>query len=248
VDGSAAVAEVMALAALYDGRSDLSTPVPSCPDWTLRGLADHVGGVHRWAAHHVKTYAPERVSAASLGIEFAASDAEVADWLRAGAAVLEDAFGPADGDVPMWGWGADKHARFWPRRMLHETAVHRADAALALGLPFDLDPAVAADGVDELLDNLPHAAYFSPTVEELKGDGQVLSFESSDGGAAWAVTLGPDGYTWAREQAQSPDATLRADGADLLLVLYGRRSADDPAVTVAGDRAVLDHWLAHAKL
>jgi hypothetical protein len=25
----------------------------------------------------------------------------------------------------MWAWGPDKHARFWSRRMLHETAVHR---------------------------------------------------------------------------------------------------------------------------
>ena len=32
----------------------------------------------------------------------------------------------------MWAWGPDKHARFWPRRLLHETAVHRGDAYLLM--------------------------------------------------------------------------------------------------------------------
>ena len=28
----------------------LSDPVPTCPDWTVRQLVEHLGGVHRWAA------------------------------------------------------------------------------------------------------------------------------------------------------------------------------------------------------
>ena len=28
----------------------LSDPVPTCPDWTVRQLVEHVGEVHRWAA------------------------------------------------------------------------------------------------------------------------------------------------------------------------------------------------------
>ena len=27
----------------------LSDPVPTCPEWTVRQLVEHLGGVHRWA-------------------------------------------------------------------------------------------------------------------------------------------------------------------------------------------------------
>src|SRR6476659_6302482 len=27
-----------------------SDPVPTCPEWTVRDLVTHLGGVHRWAA------------------------------------------------------------------------------------------------------------------------------------------------------------------------------------------------------
>jgi uncharacterized protein (TIGR03083 family) len=248
VDTRGAEVEVFALAALYDGAADLSMPVPSCPGWTLRDLAEHVGGVHRWAAHHVRVYSPVRVPANSIGLSLPGDDAEVADWLREGAAVLVSAFEGADGDVAMWAWGADKHARFWPRRMLHETAVHRADAALALGLPFALAGEVAADGIDELLDNLPCASYFAPAVDSLRGAGETLAFVAPS--ASWAVTLEADGFSWSRGGAQgsapgSASVTLRAGSeADLLLMLYGRLAPGD----VSGDRAVLDRWLAGAAL
>ena len=32
---------------------DLDAIVPSCPEWTVRDLALHVGGVHRWATQIV---------------------------------------------------------------------------------------------------------------------------------------------------------------------------------------------------
>lgn len=33
---------------------DPSTRVPTCPEWTLRDLAGHVGQAHRWAAHLIR--------------------------------------------------------------------------------------------------------------------------------------------------------------------------------------------------
>ena len=45
-------ASTATLAGLVDG-ADLASPVPSCPDWTLRQLATHVGRVQRWAAQIV---------------------------------------------------------------------------------------------------------------------------------------------------------------------------------------------------
>jgi Mycothiol maleylpyruvate isomerase N-terminal domain len=36
------------LARIIDG--DLERPVPTCPGWTFRQLATHLGRGHRWAA------------------------------------------------------------------------------------------------------------------------------------------------------------------------------------------------------
>jgi len=36
---------------------DLERPVPTCPGWTFRQLATHVGRGHRWAAQIVATRA-----------------------------------------------------------------------------------------------------------------------------------------------------------------------------------------------
>src|SRR5438034_376688 len=41
--------------------SDLAHPVPTCPDWTFRQLATHVGRGHRWAAEIVATRAAEAI-------------------------------------------------------------------------------------------------------------------------------------------------------------------------------------------
>lgn len=240
--------EIERLASAFDG-ADLAVPVPSCPGWTLRDLAQHVGTVHRWAAHHVATYAPARVPSAELGIEFPDDDAGYADWLREGGSILLGAFAGADGDVEMWAWGADKHARFWPRRMVHETAVHRADAELSMGREPDLDPLTSADGIDELLDNLPCAAYFAPNVENLRGEGMSLAFEAVDAEAAWLVVLRPNGFQWERIGGLVPASIeVRGHAADLLLLLYGRRHPDEGRFVMTGDRDVLAHWLANSAL
>jgi hypothetical protein len=52
-------------------------------------------------------------------------------------------------DAQMWCPVAGGGAAFYGRRFLHETAVHRADAALALGLDFTLDTDIAVDAVDK---------------------------------------------------------------------------------------------------
>src|SRR5207247_5173243 len=49
---AALVREGDLLAAAAD-RTPLDTPVPTCPQWTMRDLVRHVGDVHRWAAAHV---------------------------------------------------------------------------------------------------------------------------------------------------------------------------------------------------
>jgi hypothetical protein len=54
-------ASTQALAGLVDG-ADLTLSVPTCPDWTLRQLATHVGRAQRWAAQIVSTESAQAIA------------------------------------------------------------------------------------------------------------------------------------------------------------------------------------------
>ena len=74
-----------ALGALVNG-ADLTLQVPTCPDWTLRQLATHVGRVQRWAAEIVSTRSAQPVNFRDVPDGRIPDDpAERAGWLRAGA-------------------------------------------------------------------------------------------------------------------------------------------------------------------
>ena len=162
----------------------------------------------------------------------------------------------ADPDARMWAWGPDKHARFWSRRMLHETAVHRADAELSLGIEPHIDPPVAADGIDELLENLPRS-------RPLRGNGEQLHLVATDQPDRWTITRHPTTFTWTHRRpgprghpdpgahgqpacGPAPAVTANATTAELYLFLWGRRPPTDPRLVVTGDHALLDHWREHA--
>ncbi|MET8771581.1 maleylpyruvate isomerase family mycothiol-dependent enzyme [Streptomyces sp. NPDC004658] len=233
--------------------ADPAGAVPGCPEWTLADLARHVGTLQRWfgALLAQRVQEPPRSRDVELGLP---DDPDAyADWVAAGvpevAAVLRD----TDPDAAMWAWGEDRHARFWARRMLCETLVHRVDAERAVGREPDIDPVLAADGVQEFLVNLPHAGVFAPGVTKLRGDGETIAFRcTGPGGAAgeeWRVRLDADGFRLLPSAggAERGPATVAVGGqaADLLLLLYRRRSYQEPVFDVSGDVTVLDRWFAH---
>jgi uncharacterized protein (TIGR03083 family) len=236
--------EVEALAAAADAAGP-DAPVPTCPEWTVRDLVDHIGGVHRWATAMVRDVAQERYRRDRLDLRTPDDPAAYPAWLRAGVEPMIAAFAAADPGAAMWAWGADQHARFWPRRMVHETAVHRVDAELAAGLEPVVAADVAVDGVDELLENLPSAAYFRPRVDELRGEGETIALTAADAGTSWVITLEPERFRWARVEADVPDATagLRATASDLYLAAYARLAIDGERVVASGDDALLARWL-----
>ncbi len=148
----------------------------------------------------------------------------------------------------MWAWGADRHVRFWSRRMVHETLMHRIDAELALGRTPALDAALAVDGIDEFLDNLPHAAYWTPGVAEIKGNGESLALEARDAGVTWSILLEPAGFRWSRSAPESATVRVAASAADLDLLLWNRREIGDPAFEVMGDKDLAAWFLEHADI
>ncbi|MEV5146212.1 maleylpyruvate isomerase family mycothiol-dependent enzyme [Streptomyces sp. NPDC052727] len=232
--------------------ADPASAVPCCPDWTLADLTRHVGTLQRWFGTLLTQRVQEPPRSRDMELGLPDDPHAYADWVAAGvpevAAVLRD----TDPDAAMWAWGEDQHARFWARRMLCETLVHRVDAERAVGREPDLDPVLAADGVDEFLVNLPYAGLFAPGVTKLRGDGEILAFRcAGPGGAAgeeWRVRLDADGFRLSPPASGGPEpetVAVRGEAADLLLLLYGRRSYQEPVFDVSGDVTVLDRWFAH---
>lgn len=218
--------------------ADPAAPVPTCPEWTLRVLVGHIGQAHRWAAGIVES-GPSPVPD-PLDADPGAPTTWPA-WLHAGAEALADTV-LADPDRPVWTFFGERPASFWLRRMLHDLTVHHADVGLTAGAPVAIAPDLAADGVTELLELVadPVTPTLRPEVARLRGTGQTLRFAADD---SWLVTRTPDGLRW--EPADGPaDVTVTGTAEDLLLVLTHRRPVE--AVTVRGDRALLDHLLANS--
>jgi uncharacterized protein (TIGR03083 family) len=221
--------------------ADQATHVPTCPEWTLRQLVTHVGRAHRWAAEIVATRAAEPIPFREVPDGRLPDDpAERPEWLRAGAARLADAVHGA-GTAPMWTHHGMGQASYWARRMAHETAVHRADGQLAVGVRPVIEPVVAADGIDEWLGFGTEPGQRNTAVP----DGKVLHLHATDEGVGgeWLIRGGPDGIIVQNGHGKG-DAAVRGPASVLMLVLLRRLSPDDPELEILGDATLLDKWLA----
>lgn len=240
-------ASTAAIAGLVDG-GDLALPIPTCPEWTLRHLATHVGRAHRWAGTIAGTRSAEfipfrQVPDGRFPDDAAAQPAWLTDGARRAVAAIRDA-----GQDPVWTFGVLGPASFWGRRMCHETVVHAVDAQLAAGQQPVIPADVAADAIDEWFTVIttPGTGDADWRAEALP-EGRVLHVHATDdglnGAGEWLVSHEPDGVA-ARPGHGEGDVALTGPADRLLLVLARRLPPDDPAVTVHGDATVLARWLA----
>lgn len=225
-------------------------PVPNCEGWDLHELIEHVSMIHKWVRTMVERLTPTRIPQRTIDAPLPADWTAVPAWFSRNGAELVSVLRAADPEAPMYSWTADKHVRFWVRRLLHETTIHRTDAESAAGVASRIEPAVAVDGIDELLENLPYADYFRPQVRDLRGDGETIHLHATDLDGTglpgeWLITLEPEGFRWSRAHVKGAVA-VRGSIADLELFMYGRRKAGNAALDVIGDSALLAHWSANS--
>lgn len=212
--------------------------VPSCPEWTVADLLTHVGQVQRWQAGLVA----RRVTEAELGFEDPPTErTQLPAWVRESTERALDAFATTPADTPMWTFLGPGTAAFWSRRLAHELAMHRVDAELAAGRAVAVDPDLARDGIDELLE-IVVTGYRR---DRFTGAGETVHLHCTDGDGEWLVTLDAGGPRLERAHAKG-DVAARGPASDLLLVL--RRRADPEAIEVFGDRALLDRFLDRARV
>jgi uncharacterized protein (TIGR03083 family) len=231
----------------------LDASVPSCPDWTVSDLLEHVASVylHKVAVlrHHEwpKPWPPDfsgEDPAALLDRGYRELAAEFASRLAS--------------DPALTFYDPDQTVRFWLRRMAQETVIHRIDAEQAAGGAITPVPGtLGADGVDEVLKVflVPEAVGWPDEFAELPGG----HLAGDDGKDAIVVTAEPVPGITGAESATSwtirpaPRSVTVTDGADddgvrvtlsgpsgtVLRWMWGR--ADDSALTATGDPAWADY-------
>jgi uncharacterized protein (TIGR03083 family) len=223
---------------------DPQTPVPTCPDWTLKQLFRHVGRGHRWAAQIVAERRAQALDPRDVRDGKPPDDPDAAIvWLNDGAQLIVDALDQVGSDARVWTFLGSRPAGWWIRRRLHEATVHRADVALALGVDYDLSPELAADGISEWLERVSvEAKRQAPPLNR----GQTMHLHATDDGLGptgeWTVVNDEDGVWWSHNHGKG-DVALRGPAKDLLLALVRRKSAADVGLEVFGDTSVWDTWL-----
>ncbi len=235
-------------------RRGLSTPLPSCPGWSVATLVTHLAGIYAHRTKLVERRAEENPVrqyehvGLPLGLKYwFESDAtdpsrmppglvELFEKEAAGLGQMLWSVGPKE---PVWTWWeADQTAGFWQRRMTQETAVHLWDIQLAHGAEQPIEGELASDGIDETLDVMVPARR-GWAENPRTGSGETYHFHRTDGPGEWLVRFDPEGATVTREHAKG-DVAVRGPASDLLLFLWQRIPAE--RLEVFGDASLLGRY------
>ncbi|HZC53508.1 MAG TPA: maleylpyruvate isomerase family mycothiol-dependent enzyme [Mycobacterium sp.] len=225
---------------------DEATPVPTCPGWSLRQLLRHVGRGDRWAAQIVRDRLDTYLDPRSVeGGKPPPDPADAVSWLQGGARRLVDAVELSGVETPVWTFLGTRPANWWIRRRLHEVAVHRADAAIALGREFTLEPDIASDAITEWLERVAIQAGSDGEALPLE-EGNTIHLHATDSSATaeWTISAAGGRIGFSHEHGKGTVA-LRGGATELLLALVRRVPVGDTGVEVFGDDSVWRNWLEH---
>lgn len=228
---------------------DATTPVPTCPEWTLADLVDHVGSVQRMVAMLVGERMTEPDKAFAGYVPGPTDPSQWRAWLNDGLEQTRQAFAATSDDTPVWDpSGAAAGVPFWSRRLFGEACVHRADAAAALGLPYELAPQHAVAALEDWLKTMTSLGYWNNRpgfADAMRGNGQTLHFHATDAPGEWVARREQDKVALERTHADA-DVVVSGPATDLLLVISRRRPLTAaPALDVQGERALFEHWIDH---
>jgi uncharacterized protein (TIGR03083 family) len=211
-------------------------PVPTCPGWDVAELGRHTSQAHRWAIANIRaggTTRPARVD------EPGPTDpAELAAWMRAGAAELAELVA-ARPEAETWTLGGPGAATFWARRHASEPAVHRWDgqaAAAAVGgpAPDPIDADVAVDAIDEAFLMIGFMLR-----RGTEGPAGSCHLHRTDGDGEWMLRVEDGALAVTREHGKG-DCAVRGSASDLLLYLWTRKPAAE--LEVFGDADLAAAW------
>ena len=184
------------------GRRSPELTVPQYPAWTMRDLVIHTARVHGRTGVICETLPAGRIAGPEPP-----QDADPFDWAAEQLARMLEGLAMADPAAEVWTFVDDPSLRFWIRRMVVETGVHRWDAHSAVGEPVELLTIVSAHGLDE----------FSSLYLGQLGEVPTVELRATDLGRAWRYGEG------------QPEAVVEGTVSDLFLRLMAR-----PGVALPG--------------
>lgn len=214
-----------AFRAVLAAAPDLGVQVPSCPEWTLFDLAQHIGqGRRAWAA--TVEAGPETAGKVPSTDPAPRDRAELLAWLADSTAQMIEALLAAGPDRGCWVWWGDSQSPATcgavARHQLQEISVHTYDAQLAVGAPEPLPGEVALDGVEEFLFTC------CTTTVAWPHEPLVVDYHTTEG-HSWRQWLSADGSRVARltpGDAKPGDgehsASARGTASELVLLFYDR--------------------------
>lgn len=229
---------------------DPATRVPTCPDWTAADLVWHLGAEVQdfWA--WVVTHRPRHPRD---GYEEPPRPTAYDDLLALfdeRSAALVEALRAADPVDQAWTWAAEQTVGFTYRRQALEALVHRVDAELTAETSSPLDPALATDGVEEILGvmygggpawgtfhGLPHHLRVDVTDTDTRIWVQLGRFSGTD---PEGTHHDEDDIAVVADPGVEPDAVISGPSDALLLRLW--RRGDGAETHVAGDLEIVDHF------
>ena len=230
--------------------ADPAAPVPTCPAWNAHDLVHHLAStqaVWAWQVDNRPKGPEERPE-----LERAATYADSLTAFDEASAGLVAALRDADPADPAWTWSKEQTVGFILRRQAHEALIHRLDAELtAIGHIGELDPALASDGVDEVLDvmfgGLPEWGEFSPLPHYIRVEltdtgqdvwvqlGRFSGTDPSDG-----THYDEDDIHVVADPGTEPDAVISAPAGVMDARLW--RRGDGDSIHLAGDLMIVDHF------
>jgi uncharacterized protein (TIGR03083 family) len=204
---------------------DLDASIPGLR-WTVADLLTHLGRIHRWAA-----------VAASTG----RAPRDVRAYYDAGWPALADVLDGMQPDEPGWNFSPGPQVRgFWRRRQAHETAMHRLDGESAAGVAGVLDPALAADGIDEVLEVMAPRRLGGRDGIDIGGS---IHLRCTDDIGEWTFRT-DDGVFQLSRGPGGGDLELAGPAQALLYLMWGRGRRDEPSIERTGDAELLERWFA----
>lgn len=233
----------------------LEAQVPTCPEWTLLDLVQHLGRSHRrWAAAVAAgpADAPPAETASQGGPASSWAREALLAWSAESTEQLLSALRDSGAERGCWTWwGGSQSPQTCgavARHQVQHLAVHTYDAHVALGAAQPLPDEPALDGVEEFLFTC------CATTAAWPHDPCVVDYHVTDG-RSWRLSLSADGARAARlptpgtanammggDDPDAAGASLRGTASELVLALYGRVPVD--SLELDGDRGVFDLLLA----
>ena len=218
----------------------LDARVPGCPEWTLRDLVAHLGGVQRFWESVVRAGAADGPPPESARGDLT-PQGDLLEWSAASTDLLIATLRETSPDQPCWVWwmpsGAPKTAGAVARHQVQEAAVHAWDAEETIGKPTPIPAVISTDAIAEFVEvslgsegAWPHAP-------------AQLTLAATEG-LAWTIDLTPSGATLLATPPGAVPATVTAPASDLLLALFGR--VPPSSLRIDGDAEIFEQMLAWA--